>query len=39
MAIIHAGGLSDTAVFTWTVAGPQVVTVTAVNEFSKERIQ
>ncbi|MBL7063454.1 MAG: hypothetical protein ISS49_04500, partial [Anaerolineae bacterium] len=30
--ITHTGGLSDTAVFTWTVVGPQVVTVTAVNE-------
>ena len=26
------GGISDTAVFTWNVVGPQVVTVTAVNE-------
>jgi len=30
--ITHTGGLSDTLVFTWNVAGPQVVTVTAVNE-------
>ena len=30
--VTHTGGLSDTAVFTWNVVGPQVVTVTAVNE-------
>lgn len=32
---IHTGGgISDTAVFTWSVSGPQVVTVTAANECS-----
>jgi len=29
--IVHNDGLSDTAVFTWGVLGPQVVTVTATN--------
>ncbi len=30
-SITHTGGLSDTAVFTWGVSGPQTVTVTALN--------
>jgi RHS repeat-associated protein len=29
--LIHTGGISDSAVYTWAMAGPQVVTVTAVN--------
>jgi YD repeat-containing protein len=29
--VTHTGGLSDTAVFTWNVVGPQVVAVRAVN--------
>ena len=29
--IVHTGGLSDTATFTWTLSGAQVVTVTAAN--------
>ena len=32
--LTHTGGLSDTASFTWTLTGPQVVTVTAVNACS-----
>ena len=27
----HTGGLSDTAVFTWTLPGTQVITVTVDN--------
>ncbi|HHN93956.1 MAG TPA: hypothetical protein ENK17_04245, partial [Anaerolineae bacterium] len=29
--LVHSGGLSDTAAFTWTVSGAQVVTVTTAN--------
>ena len=29
--IAHTGGLSDTAAFTWSVSGPQTVTMTAVS--------
>jgi len=29
--VTHTGGLSDTAVLSWTVAGPQPLTVTATN--------
>ncbi len=34
--ITHVGGLSDTAVFTWSVSGPQTVTVWALNACSVE---
>jgi len=30
-ALTHVGGLSDTAVFTWSMLGAQVITVTATN--------
>jgi parallel beta-helix repeat protein len=35
--VVHAGGLSDRATFTWTTAGTQVITVTASNAWGSAR--
>jgi parallel beta-helix repeat protein len=35
-SVTHSGGVRDTATFTWSVSGPQVVTATAVNECGVE---
>jgi parallel beta-helix repeat protein len=32
ISVGHSGGISDTAAFTWSVSGPQIVTATAVNK-------
>ncbi len=32
--LTHTGGLSDTVAFTWTVAGKQTITATAINSYA-----
>jgi parallel beta-helix repeat protein len=36
ISVSYSGGISDTAAFTWSVSGPQIVTTTAVNECGAE---
>jgi parallel beta-helix repeat protein len=36
VSVSHSGGISDTAVFAWSVSGPQIITATAVNPCGAE---